>query len=263
METTHANHPSLKMIAAFDRGDWPGVLELVAPNARAIIGSTTTDRDGWKGFGLMWAAAFPDTKHEILASHVAGEYATVVCTLRATHKGDFMGMPATGRQITMEVIHVDRVVDGRIVEHRGQFDSAGLMQQLAGPPVDHRPFIDKLFATIDSKNFEEAKTLVTADGRCVMGGQAMSRDQWAEFSKAFYTSFPDGKHLTDEVISIGNRAVQIGRFRGTHRADFNGIPATNRAVEFTWLAVATIVNGKLVEERVEANFAGLVQQLTA
>src|ERR1041385_1236392 len=128
MQNTHANHPSVKMIAAFDRGDLPAVLELVAPNARAYVGSAATDREGWKQFGTMWAAAFPDTRHEILACHVDGEYATVVCTLRATHKGDFMGMPATGRQIQLEGIHVARVVNGRIVEHRGQFDSAGLMQ---------------------------------------------------------------------------------------------------------------------------------------
>jgi predicted ester cyclase len=264
MQSTHANHPSLKLIAAFDRGDWPSVLEQVAPNARAYIGGNTVDRDGWKQFGQMWSAAFPDTKHEIVASHVAGETATVVCTLRATHKGDFMGMPATGRQITMEVIHVDRVVDGRIVEHRGQFDSAGLMQQLAGAPVDHRPFITSLFALIDSKQFDAAREQIAPNGRFIMGGQpALDRDGWAAFSKGWYEAFSDGVHHNDQIISAGDRAICVGRFTGTHRGAFQGIPATGRKVSFTYLALATLVGNKVLEMRVEGDFAGLFQQLTA
>lgn len=251
------------MIAAFDRGDWPGVLELVAPNARAYIGGTTADREGWRQFGQMWSAAFPDTKHEIVAAHVAGEYATVVCTLRATHKADFMGIPATGRSITMEVIHVDRVVDGRIVEHRGQFDSAGLMQQLAGPPSDHRAFLVNVFELIDSQKFEAAKAQMLPNARFVMGGQAMTPDEWAGFSQAFFAAFPDGRHVHDQIFSAGDRVIHTGSFEGTQRGDFQGIKATNRRVSFTYIGIMTVQNGKVLEERVEANFAGLVQQLTA
>jgi predicted ester cyclase len=251
------------MIAAFDRGDWPAILELVAPSARAYVGSSALDRDGWQGFGRMWSAAFPDTKHEVVACHVAGEYATVVCTLRATHKGDFMGMPATGRQVTMEIIHVDRVIDGRIVEHRGQFDSAGLMQQLAGAPVDHRPLVLRLFELIDGKNFAAARELILPNGRLVMGGQPMDRDGWAAFSQAFFAAFPDGKHVHDQIITTGDRVVHTGTFEGTQRGDFQGIKATNRRVSFTYMGLMTLQNGKVLEERVEANFAGLVQQLTS
>ena len=251
------------MIAAFDRGDWPGILELVAPNARAYIGGNALDREGWKGFGQMWGAAFPDTKHEIVACHVAGEYATVVCMLRGTHKGDFMGIPATGRQVTMGVIHVDRVIDGRIVEHRGEFDSAGLMQQLAGPPADHRAFLVNLFELIDSQKFESVKQLMQPHARFVMGGQSMSRDEWAGFSQAFFAAFPDGKHVHDQIFTAGDRIVHTGAFEGTQRGDFQGIKATNRRVSFTYIGIMTLLGGKVLEERVEANFAGLVQQLTA
>jgi predicted ester cyclase len=174
-----------------------------------------------------------------------------------------MGVPATGKQVKATFIGVMRLEKGKVAELEVEMDLAGMMQQLGGAPVDHKPFIDKLFATIDSHNFDAAKALMAPDGRFIMGGQTMSPDQWAGFSKAFFSAFPDGKHTTDEVLSIGDRAVQIGRFSGTHRADFNGIPATNRFAEFTYIAVAKIVNGKVAEERVEANFAGLVQQLTA
>lgn len=100
-------------------------------------------------------------------------------------------------------------------------------------------------------------------GRFVMGGQPMDREGFVAFSQAFFASFPDGRHVHDQIISAGDRIIHTGSFEGTHRADFQGIPATNRRVSFTYIGVMTLQNGKLLEERVEANFAGLVQQLTA
>ena len=47
-----------------------------------------------------------------------------------THTGDFQGLPATGRVIKISLTMIDKFVDGQLVEHYGDFDSAGLMQQL-------------------------------------------------------------------------------------------------------------------------------------
>src|SRR6185369_3152730 len=123
-----------KIVEVVDRQDWVAAMEIVAPSARAYIGSQILDRDGWRAMGQMFYAAFPDARHEVSAVHVAGEYVTLLARFTGTHKADFMGLPATGKQVAFSVIHVDRVVDGRILEHRGEFDSAGLMQQLAPAP---------------------------------------------------------------------------------------------------------------------------------
>jgi steroid delta-isomerase-like uncharacterized protein len=47
-----------------------------------------------------------------------------------THTGDFMGIPATGKPIRIDVIDTVRVRHGRIVEHWGIVDQLGLMKQL-------------------------------------------------------------------------------------------------------------------------------------
>ncbi|MEO0836111.1 MAG: ester cyclase [Cyanobacteria bacterium J06642_3] len=47
-----------------------------------------------------------------------------------THQGALMGIPATGKQVTFSVIHIDRVENGKIVEHWGQGDVQELMRQL-------------------------------------------------------------------------------------------------------------------------------------
>ncbi|HSI97617.1 MAG TPA: ester cyclase, partial [Gaiellaceae bacterium] len=43
-------------------------------------------------------------------------------TFHGTHRGEFMGIPPTGRTIALHVIDIMRVVDGAIVEHRGIAD---------------------------------------------------------------------------------------------------------------------------------------------
>jgi len=56
-------------------------------------------------------------------------------TLRGTHTGDFMGMPPTGRAITVQAIVLLTVADGRVTHLRAIFDRFGLMQQLGVIPL--------------------------------------------------------------------------------------------------------------------------------
>ena len=55
-------------------------------------------------------------------------------TARGTHKGDFMGVPATGNRIEVTGIEIYRIAGGKIVEIWGVMDSLGLMQQLGVIP---------------------------------------------------------------------------------------------------------------------------------
>jgi steroid delta-isomerase-like uncharacterized protein len=97
-------------------------------------------KDGVKAFFRMYLAAFPElrmTAEDVLAS---GD--KVVARVRATgtHHGAFMGMPATGRSVDVQLIDILRFGDdGLVHEHWGVFDALAMMQQLgaipAGPPA--------------------------------------------------------------------------------------------------------------------------------
>jgi steroid delta-isomerase-like uncharacterized protein len=50
---------------------------------------------------------------------------------RGTHTGDFLGIPATGKQLQVRGIEIWRLQDGKIVERWGVVDAAGVMEQLA------------------------------------------------------------------------------------------------------------------------------------
>jgi predicted ester cyclase len=72
----------------------------------------------------------PDGRHTF--SDVIAENDLVVTrgTFSGTYSGEIMGIPPTGKQVTFSVIHIDRVMNGKIVEHWGQGDTMALMQQL-------------------------------------------------------------------------------------------------------------------------------------
>jgi predicted ester cyclase len=63
-----------------------------------------------------------------------GDKVACIWTATATHKGEFMDMPATDKRVTMKGIHIDRIADGKIVQTWGLSDALGLMQQLGIGP---------------------------------------------------------------------------------------------------------------------------------
>ncbi len=98
------------------------------------------DRDGVIAFFRMFTAAFPDLRMNPDEILVDGDKAVARVTATGTHQGEFMGMPATGRPIDVQVIDIMRYdADGRIAEHWGLFDGLLMMQQLGaipeGPPA--------------------------------------------------------------------------------------------------------------------------------
>jgi steroid delta-isomerase-like uncharacterized protein len=91
-------------------------------------------REGHTQVLKVWRAAFPDltiTVDDVLAD---GDRVALRWTGRATHRGELMGMPATGRRVTLTGIDILRIVDGRIVERWGEFGAAEMLQQLGALP---------------------------------------------------------------------------------------------------------------------------------
>ena len=71
-------------------------------------------------------AAFPDASWTL--EDVIGEGDKVVArwSFRATHQGEFMGVPPTGNEVTNTGITISQIVDGKIREEWSEWDSRGL-----------------------------------------------------------------------------------------------------------------------------------------
>lgn len=91
--------------------------------------------EGSRQFINMYLAAFADLRLTVEDLIAEGDRVTVRFTLRGTHTGELMGLPPTGKQVTMTGIQIVRATDGKITENWINTDALGLLQQLGAIPV--------------------------------------------------------------------------------------------------------------------------------
>ena len=91
--------------------------------------------EGYRQIIGMFLTAFPDLN--LTSEDLVGEGDKVVARLRGrgTHRGDFMGIPPTGKSVDVGAISVMRFENGRIAEEWEQIDMLSMMQQLGVVPA--------------------------------------------------------------------------------------------------------------------------------
>jgi predicted ester cyclase len=95
-------------------------------------------REGFKQFAKAFKTAFPDLTYSIDDAIESGDRIVHRLTASGTMKGDFLGMPATGKRATWTEIHIGRVANGRLAEHWGLVDQLGMLVQLGVVPAPGR-----------------------------------------------------------------------------------------------------------------------------
>ena len=90
--------------------------------------------EGMKQMMGMFFGVFPDLHSSIDVLVAEGDIVAGRMTTTGTHKGDFMGIPATGKKVTFTETHIVRIAKGKAVEHWGNSDDMAMMQQLAARP---------------------------------------------------------------------------------------------------------------------------------
>ncbi|SRR6266849_4286673 len=88
---------------------------------------TIQGREPFKQFISMFLTAFPDLHVTIEDMIGEGDRVVVRFTYGGTHKGDFMGIPPTGKQVAVTGISIMRVANGKFLE---EWINTDLMQQL-------------------------------------------------------------------------------------------------------------------------------------
>lgn len=95
------------------------------------FGDFPPDREGTRSIYQGFRTAFPDWRAVVHAQIAEGDLVTTRKTYYGTHLGDFHGIAPTGRETRFEVIDIMRVRDGRITDHWGFGDGAGLLRQIS------------------------------------------------------------------------------------------------------------------------------------
>lgn len=116
----------------FTKGDLGAVDDLLAEdfvNHDPPFGASS-DREGMRGAGAMFRAAFPDWHSDLGLLIGEGDLVVEQFTASGTQRGEVMGVSATGRTVTLRGVQIFRVRNGRIVERWGRLDDLGLLSQL-------------------------------------------------------------------------------------------------------------------------------------
>jgi steroid delta-isomerase-like uncharacterized protein len=91
--------------------------------------------DGLRQFLEEMITAFPDLRWDPREMVAEGDRVATWSVWTGTHSGDFFGVPATGRHVSVEAWTMDYFRDGLMVESRIIMDIMGLMQQLGALPT--------------------------------------------------------------------------------------------------------------------------------
>ena len=91
--------------------------------------------EGMKQYYMIYLTAFPDAHYTVEDQIAEGDKVVTRWTARGTHKGELMGIPATGKQGTVTGIGIVRFEGGKLVEAWTEFDALGMMQQLGVVPA--------------------------------------------------------------------------------------------------------------------------------
>jgi predicted ester cyclase len=83
----------------------------------------------------MFRAAFPGLTYTVEEVIAEGDRVVQRSNASGTMKGDFLGMPATGKKANWSETHIVRVKDGKIIEHWASVDQLSMLQQLGLAPM--------------------------------------------------------------------------------------------------------------------------------
>ncbi len=128
---------NLQWIEAFNQRDWKTESAVRSADFRAYLSGVNgpMDNAAWTAFMGGFTSAFPDSQIAVERCVAEGDTVVARWILTGTHQGEFQGIPPTGRRVEFSGIEFNRFVNGKLVEHRCNFDNIAMLQQIGAIPV--------------------------------------------------------------------------------------------------------------------------------
>jgi steroid delta-isomerase-like uncharacterized protein len=122
----------------WNQGNYDALREFVSSDIVIHLPAGSNEIHGPEGIQQFFEATragFPDLHFTIEDQLAEGDRVATRWSARATHTGEFEGMPPTGKQVTLSGTDIDRIANGKVVECWSYSDDLGLMQQLGAIPT--------------------------------------------------------------------------------------------------------------------------------
>jgi steroid delta-isomerase-like uncharacterized protein len=126
-----------RLIEAFNTGDLAVIDELIANNYvyREPMVGERHGRQGSKDITNTYRTAFPDARMSIDEQIVVGDTVVTRWSGTGTQTGPLLGLPPTGRRVTITGIRISHLQNGKVVEDFENYDTLGMMRQLGVVPA--------------------------------------------------------------------------------------------------------------------------------
>jgi steroid delta-isomerase-like uncharacterized protein len=208
-----------------------------------------------------------------------------------------MGVPPTGKKVTMTGNTILKFAGGKCVERWSNSDTLGMLRQLGvvpSPPgqpgemmaqmpakkehahhakegssmstkenkVTSRRFYEDVF---NKGNLALADELFAADyvGHITASptGMVNGSEGIKQLVTMYRNAYPDTHFTVEDTIAEGDKVVIRWMAKGTHKGELMGVAPTGKQVTGTGIDIIRLSGGKCVESWGEADMLGMLQQL--
>ncbi|NOZ28128.1 MAG: hypothetical protein GXP39_08775 [Chloroflexi bacterium] len=190
-------------------------------------------RDAYDQFAIMYRTAFPDLHFTIEELIAKGDKVVERWSCTATHQGELMGIPPTGKRARTTGISIFRIADGKIAEEWTNWSALSLLQQLGVVPMPaavlnqvHQGFEEALNAHDVDRMLSYFAEDAVYD--YVPVPTPLPKKEIGKFFASVFQSFPDFSSLPGREFLVGNIRVLEHPVEGTHQAEWMGIPPTGK-----------------------------------
>jgi len=138
-----------------------------------------------------------------------------------------------------------------------QRDSSGDLE------ARNKETVIEFFDAIDEGDLDRVSTTLAIDfvGNYVGVGEWEGIEATLDKIRSFYSSFPDNRHVIEEIVAEGNKVLVQVMQHATHKGDYEGIAPTGKRVNVPETFTLTLVDGKITEMWLLQDNLGLMEQL--
>lgn len=116
--------------------------ELIAPSHAVQLFDAADSGVGPEAYArnvVQFVRAFPDLKFTVIDMVAENEKVVALWNISGTHKGEFRGIPATGRKVSVDGITINQLSAGKIMDSYVSLDMWSMMRQLGAIPGVGQP----------------------------------------------------------------------------------------------------------------------------
>lgn len=241
-------------------------------------------REELKKAYVVFNGPFPDLEYVFEDLIAEGDLVVGRGVISGTHKGDFMGVPATGNKITWTGTRLFRLEDMQVKEGWINVNMMAMMQQMGVIPTPPQPpapdapakitgapstreanraLMERFIEEVWNKgNLDVADEIFHPQAYSPSApGLPLGPEGVKFIAQTFRNAFPDYWMEITHLVAEDDRVAARFRQGGTHKGDLMGIPPTGKTAVWTEIGILRIADGMVVESWYDVDMLGMMGQL--